>query len=385
MSCEKADADMVVIPSTLLVHMGDDGVTEMSLEEYVKGSLPGHLDSEAPLAALKALAVAIRSGAATSRQHAREGFDVCTSGHCGAWRPAGRNSNSDRAADETARQVLVVAGAGGSLDTRPAASPRVVGAPFFARCDGRTRSSDEMWHSPLSHCLGVTCSCGGSELAGHGVGLCLAGALALANQGASATDILKRYYTGVDVATATAVARPQLCQSLIVGRVVDSAGHPHPGVTLVLSSSAASFQRAVSNDGRFWFSGLPAGDWELAVKGASIRRSGLHTDGRNTLEMQVVVPGLPFLEVETLPVAYPKALIGTLGYGGVPVTMTDSKGSQTTVESGSVPEFDPGGFSIPLPPAGPCTLAILGQRFTIEVGDTGLWVRFTTQAATGPS
>jgi len=374
-----------VIPSTLLVQVIGQGVSEIPLEEYVKGSLPGHLDLEAPLEALKALAVAIRSGAASSRRHAREGFDICIGGHCGAWRPAGRSSNSDRAVDETARQVLVVAGAGGSPDARPAASPRLVSAPFFERCDGRTRSSAEAWHSPLSHCLAVTCTCGGSDLAGHGVGLCLVGALAMASQGASATEILKHYYTGVDVATATEVARPQLCQSLIVGRVVDSTGQPHLGATLVLSSQAASFQRAVSNDGRFWFSGLPAGDWDLAVKGARIRRSGLHTDGRNTLETQVIVPGLPPLEAAILPVAYPKALIGTLGYGGVPVTITDSEGSQITVESGLAPEFDPGGFSFPLPPAGPCTVEVLGQRFTIEVGDTGLWVRFIALAATGPS
>jgi len=383
MSCEKAD--LVVAPSTLLVQVGDDGMNEMPLEEYVKGSLPGYLDSEAPLEALKAVAVAIRSGAATSRQHAREGFDICTGGHCGAWRPVGRGANSDRAVDETARQVLVVAGAGGSPNARPAASPRLVSAPFFERCDGRTRSSAEAWHSPLSHCLGVACPCGGSELLGHGVGLCLAGAMAMAREGASAEEILKHYFTGADVALASVVARAELCQSLILGRVVDSAGRPLPGVTLVLTGPTASFQRAASNDGRFWFSGLRAGDWQLVVKGASIRRSGLHTDGRSTLETQMTIAGLPPLEVEILPVAYPKKLIGTLGYGGVPVTVTDSKGSQITVESGSVPELDPGGFSIPLPPAGPCSVAVLGQRFTIEVGDTGLWVRFTAQAATGPS
>jgi len=116
-----------------------------------------------------------------------------------------------------------------------------------------------------------------------------------------------------------------------------------------------------------------------------MRSSGIGTDGRNTVATQITVPGLPALEAETVPVAHPRMLIGSLGYGGVPVTITDSRGTQTTVASGSAPEFDPGGFAVPLPPAGPCSLAIPGQRFSIEVGATGIWVRFAAQLTREPS
>ena len=207
----------------------------------------------------------------------------------------------------------------------------------------------------------------------------------MAGKGATASEILQHYYTAVSLVRAVEVPRARLCQSLIVGRAVDSAGRPFPGVALALSGPAGPFHRIVSADGRFWFSGLPAGEWELAVKGTSIRQPGLRTDGRSTLEVQAVIPGLPPLEMETLPVAYPKELLGTLGYGSVPVTITDSKGSHITIESGSAPEYDPGGFAIPLPPAGPCSLSVLGQRFTLEIAETGVWVRFFARAATDPS
>jgi len=207
----------------------------------------------------------------------------------------------------------------------------------------------------------------------------------MARLGTPAPEILKHYFAGAEVATAASVARSQLCQSLIVGRVVDSAGRPLGGAILLLSGAAGPFQRSVSSDGRFWFSELPAGQWELAVKGASVRRSDLQTDGRNTVEAQIIIPSLPALQVETMPVAHPKKLIGTLGYGGVPVMIIDSTGSHTTVESGSAPEFDPGGFAIPLPPAGACTLLVLGQRFTVDIDEAGLWVRFLLQTTKAPN
>jgi hypothetical protein len=104
------------------------------------------------------------------------------------------------------------------------------------------------------------------------------------------------------------------------------------------------------------------------------------TDGRNTLELQVVVPDIPRLVMRSIPLAFPKQLTGTLGYQGVRVAIIDSAGSESEVVSGSDPDFDPGGFSVPLPPPGTCTLRILDQSFDLEIGDQGelgVWVRFT--------
>ena len=159
MSCERAD--QVVIPITLLVRLGDQKPTEIDLEEYVKGSLPAYLDEQTPAEALKALSIAIRSIAATSRQHARDGFDLCTSGHCLDWQPARRSPSSDRAVEETAHKILAVSRAGGAPERdgetahRPAL--RAVTAPFFQKCDGHTRSSSEGWSNLLSHCRSVAC------------------------------------------------------------------------------------------------------------------------------------------------------------------------------------------------------------------------------------
>lgn len=384
MSCEKTD--LLVVPDTLLVRLSDGRVAEMPLEDYVRGAVPAYLEPSAPLEALKAFAIAVRSSAVVSRRHARDGFDLCTAVHCLAVQPAGRCPDSDRAVDKTAAQVLVVAGAGGDRPLDRAPMPfRIVAAPRFEQCDGRTRSSEEAWGSPLAHCRSVPCPCGCSDLLGDGVGMCRRGALTMATQGASAAEILRHYYASTEVATATAVPRAQLRQSLIVGRVADSAGRPRPGVGLALSGTAGTFHRTVSNDGRFWFSGLSAGTWELTIKGTPVRCADLHTDGRNTLDLQTVVPGLPPLAAQTIPMAHPKRLMGTLGYNGVPVTITDSTGNQMTVESGSAPEFDPGGFAVPLPPPGPCSLRVFDQRFDLEIGDTGLWVRFTAQPATAPN
>jgi hypothetical protein len=46
------------------------------------------------------------------------------------------------------------------------------------------------------------------------------------------------------------------------------------------------------------------------------------------------------------------------------------------VLSGSAPDMNPGGFAVPLPPQGTCTLKVLDQSFDLDIGDIGLWVRF---------
>jgi hypothetical protein len=198
----------------------------------------------------------------------------------------------------------------------------------------------------------------------------------MAKDGATAREILAHYYTDIDVRTATAIPRNQLQQSLVVGRIKDGQGQPRSGLRLVLTSERGRVTKGTTGDGRFWFTHLPAGEWELKVKGKPVRYEDLHTDGRNTLELEVIVPDTAILETYTMPLAHPKKLVGTLGFDGVPVTIVDSDGEKTMVVSGSMADFDPGGFAVPLPPAGACTLRVFGQQFDVEVGDIGLWVQF---------
>lgn len=357
----------LMIPETVLVQIADGQIKELPLDEYLKGVLPAELGPRKPIEALKAQAIAARSFAVTTRRHGRDGFDLCATTDCQVWRDGNHYAESDRAIDETADQVITLKG-------------RIVAAPFFGHCDGQTRNSEDAWSSKMLHCRSVPCICGYTKLYGHGVGLCQRGAIAMAKEGAKAGEILAHYYTGIEIRTATAIPRSKMQQSLVVGRIVDGTGQPRSGLRLVLSSDRGRVTKGTTGDGRFWFTHLPAGQWELKVKGKPVLYEDLHTDGRNTLDLQVVVPDAATLAVDTMPLAYPKKLVGTLGYDGVPVTIIDSSGSKQTVVSGSLDDFDPGGFGVTLPPPGACTLRVFGQQFDVEIGDIGLWVQFRAKA-----
>ena len=358
----------LLIPETLLIQLADGQIEEMPLEEYLKGVVPTEMGLKKPVEALKAQAIAARTYAVVTRRHARDGFDLCATTHCQVWKPKNRYTDSDTAVEETAGQVVTFNG-------------KIAASPFYAHCDGRTRNSEEVWSGRMPYCRSVPCICGYDQLLGHGVGMCQRGAAAMALEGATAEEILKHYYTGVEIAAATAISRAESRRSLVLGRVVDGQGQARSGLRLVLTGSAGRFNKGTTKDGRFWFTGLPAGQWELKVKGKPVRHGDLLTDGRNTLELQVVVPDTQPLVADTIPIAYPKLLIGTLGYEGVPVTISDLSGNELTVLSGSAPDFNPGGFAVPLPPRGTCTLRFLDQSFDLEIGDIGLWVRFDAQPA----
>lgn len=353
----------LVIPETLLIQLADGQIEEMPLDEYLKGVVPTEMGLKKPVEALKAQAIAARTYAVVTRRHARDGFDLCATAHCQVWKPKNRYADSDMAVEETTGKVVTF-------------RAKIAATPFYAHCDGRTRNSEEAWSGRMPYCRSVPCICGYEKLLGHGVGMCQRGAAAMAREGSTAEEILKHYYTGVELAKATAIPRAESRRSLVLGRVVDGQGQARPGLRLVLTGSAGRFNKGTSNDGRFWFTGLPAGQWELKVKGKPVRYGDLLTDGRNTLELRVVVPDIQPLVADTIPIAYPKLLFGTLGFDGVPVTISDLSGNELTVLSGSAPDFNPGGFAVPLPPRGTCTLRFLDQSFDLEIGDVGLWVRF---------
>jgi hypothetical protein len=129
--------------------------------------------------------VAARSYAATSRAHLDKGADICTTQHCQVWRNV-RYPNTDAAVDETRGQVIVYGG-------------QIARAYYFAHCDGRTRDVAQVWRQDLPYCRSVACECGFTSLYGHGVGMCQEGACAMARRGASYREILKHYYTGVEI------------------------------------------------------------------------------------------------------------------------------------------------------------------------------------------
>ena len=203
----------------------------------------------------------------------------------------------------------------------------------------------------------------------------------MAEQGATAEEILTHYYTGTEIAQADSIPRAGFRRSVVLGQVVDVEGQPRGGLRLILNGPEGPINKGTTSDGRFWFSKLPAGQWELKVKGKSIRYGNLMTDGRNALQLQVVAHDLPRLAANAVPLGYPPELIGTLGYEGVPLTITDPAGSELTVLSGSAAEYNPGGFVAPLSDPGTYTLRLFEQSFNFEIADSGMWVRFDPEPA----
>jgi hypothetical protein len=198
----------------------------------------------------------------------------------------------------------------------------------------------------------------------------------MSRSGAAAEEILQHYYTGAQVARATAIPRDQFRRSVILGRLVDEQGNPRAGVELVLKGPTGRIARRTNDQGQFWISSLPAGEWELQVLEKAVRYKGIHTDGRNTLDLRVGVPDTMPNALKTTPLGHPPHLIGTLGCNDVQVVMTDATGAETVLLGGSAPDFGPGGFAIPLPKPGTYSLEVLGQRFDLKVGEHGVWLRF---------
>ena len=175
---------VTALPATVRVLMPDGIVVVMSLDEYVKGVLPREVPPYWPAEALKAQAVAARCYAATARRHLPDA-DLCTTVHCQVWSPI-QYETTNAAVDATHNVALTYAGS-------------IIYAYFFAHCDGHTRNSEAVWDAALPYCRSVSCPCGFTSMAGHGVGMCQEGARVLAQQGRDYAAILLHYYSRAQV------------------------------------------------------------------------------------------------------------------------------------------------------------------------------------------
>lgn len=73
---------------------------------------------------------------------------------------------------------------------------------YFSRSDGRTRDWSEVWGGSVPWSVGVAVPCDeGKTLWGHGVGMSASGALCMANNGMLYDEILKYFYTGIELDT----------------------------------------------------------------------------------------------------------------------------------------------------------------------------------------
>lgn len=173
-------------PGALVVEDGGTElrlINEVHLEEYVASVVASEMDKGAP-AAREALAVVVRSFAIYREEHG----GLCDTTHCQWYR--GLEKTDVRSAHATRGEVLLLDG-------------HVPPVFYSADCGGRTRKARDVWpgaseDAQKASVRSVDAHPSGTPK-GHGVGLCQRGALFLASKGASAHQILERYFPGLFV------------------------------------------------------------------------------------------------------------------------------------------------------------------------------------------
>ncbi len=167
-------------------------INELSIEDYLKGMAETSNNSHPEFQ--KTLIVAARTYAIyhynRQTKHADENFYV-DSQYDQLYRGYGlekRMSNLVASVDATRGQIV-------TYDNKVAITP------YFSQSDGRTRSWSEVWYgeSPAWLVSVPDPYCQGKTLLGHGVGMSAVGALNMAHDNVSYDNILKFYYTGIEV------------------------------------------------------------------------------------------------------------------------------------------------------------------------------------------
>jgi hypothetical protein len=173
-------------------------INELPLEEYLGGIC--EVSDTWPMEFLKAQAVAARTYAYyrmidpkyTNTPTGEPLFTLQSTQSDQVYRGIGgkeRNPNFNKAREET-RGIIATYGKDPIL------------AYYFAQSDGRTRNSEEvnMTKDPVPYLKGKIDPPGeGKVMKGHGVGLPQYSGMTAANQGANFSQILKYYYTGIDL------------------------------------------------------------------------------------------------------------------------------------------------------------------------------------------
>ena len=121
-------------------------INVISPEEYLFGVLPVEMYASFHIEALKAQAIASRTFMVyrmNENRHSGQGFDLCDTVCCQAYRGAGReHENTTRAVNETRGQMLFYNNA-------------VILAVYFASCGGVTDYSENVWVQPKPYLRAV--------------------------------------------------------------------------------------------------------------------------------------------------------------------------------------------------------------------------------------
>ncbi|MBU54326.1 MAG: hypothetical protein CL920_36980 [Deltaproteobacteria bacterium] len=206
------------MPANIKVDKGGGNIVTIPLETYLKGVLPKEIGTSFPEEAKKAQAVAARTYTVQYTQGGKKA--ICITTRCQVWSTT-RYASTDKAVDDTKGIVAVYQGT-------------LAGGYFAASCGGQTVDSEKGGWSYRAFLRGVTCienkqgkcsavctpsRCGANTRCpssdslcygkfGHRIGLCQRGAQAMAKCGKTFDQIVKHYYTGIDLANMSAPPAP---------------------------------------------------------------------------------------------------------------------------------------------------------------------------------
>ncbi len=167
-------------------------INELPIDDYLYGL--DETSGNAPEAYLQALVTAARTFAMYNWEHktkyAGEFIDMKNTAADQVYHGYNaevRRPSVIKAVDDTAGVTIQYAG-------------ETIVASYFSRSDGRTRDWADVWGRDVPYAKSVAVPCEvGKVKWGHGVGMSAGGALCMANDGSTYDEILKYFYTGVDL------------------------------------------------------------------------------------------------------------------------------------------------------------------------------------------
>ncbi len=169
-------------------------INELSLENYLHGI--AETSNNSPYEYQKALIISARTYAqiainGSGSKYTGENFIV----RCTDYDQVYRGYNSE------IRMPNVVHAVKETQGVMVTFNGSVVVTPYYSQSDGRTRAWEEVWaggaHSWLKSVADPYCT--GMTLLGHGIGMSARGAMLMAGDGRVAEEILKYYYTGIEL------------------------------------------------------------------------------------------------------------------------------------------------------------------------------------------
>ena len=119
-------------------------INYVGLEHYLWSVVGAEIGPTYPIEAIKAQAIAARSFAiANEHRHSGQGFNLCDSTDCQAYKGLNREySSTISACEQTEGEVITYGG-------------RVVNAYYYASSSGETMNSEDVWVSALGYARGV--------------------------------------------------------------------------------------------------------------------------------------------------------------------------------------------------------------------------------------